>query len=93
MWGVRSKTYFKDILNLFYIYSLVCDMYERLGAEDGAFSPSYSQEHIAIGSQSEDSDTYSPIDTQQKLNSKSPNKLHQGNNFVFIDIMCTVHVV
>ncbi|KAL1130273.1 hypothetical protein AAG570_013211 [Ranatra chinensis] len=57
---------------------LVSDMYDRLTAEDGTFSPTYSQEHMAIASPSDDSDTYSPIDTQLKINSKSPNKTHQG---------------
>lgn len=60
----------------------MCDMYERM-ASDERFSPTYSHEHIAVGSGSDDSDTYSPVDTQHKMNSKSQNKLHHGNVYFY----------
>ncbi|XP_073999023.1 rho GTPase-activating protein 190 isoform X4 [Rhodnius prolixus] len=56
---------------------LSCD-YDKHEAEDGCYSPTYSHEQMTVGSASEESDTYSPLDTQHKLNSISPHKILQG---------------
>ncbi|CAH1393447.1 unnamed protein product [Nezara viridula] len=54
------------------------DLFDKHDIEDGSFSPTFSHEQMTLGSASEESDTYSPLDNQHKLNSVSPHKMLQG---------------